>query len=713
MELAPETMLNQRYQIVRKLGQGGMGAVYLARDISLDHEVAVKVNQNPAAEGVNQFLREARLLAALRHANLPRVTDYFILDSSQYLVMDYIPGKDLDALLEGKGPLPVEQVMAWAQQLGSALSYMHRQTPPVIHRDIKPGNIKLTADGEAVLVDFGIAKATPTDQATETAARSYTPGYAPPEQYGGGRTSPLSDQYALAATLYTLLSGQKPSDAIQRVLGQAVLTPLGVLAPQAPPWVAAAIERALAVRPEERFANVNEFVQALANPTFVAIPPSSVPVQPAANATIRPSDPTVAVPRSAIPALEIAPVKKRSARGWWIAGGVVVVLGLAVLGVGGFFVLNTFNRPTATAAPTIVPTIVIATPTAQQAVVLPSATAAQVVPTSTIPPLPTDTLAPQPSATAQALVPTLLPLGRGGVIVFASDRADGKTLQLWRMAAALNDQGQVVVSDVKQLTQGEGDKTQPRWSPDGSEILYVASAGKELGLDIWKMKADGSEPAVDVTKRKGDDTDPAWSPDGKTIAFTNNGREDGVRQLFLINADGTGTYKLSFDQQEFEATWAPDMHALASVLSSKGLQILFVRAPTQAETSPDASPKPYYVTPQHFDFTSVSGSMGIVAQPAWSPDGNWIAYVRIDGTRKRIYMARSPLKNAGQDIIKLTDGNLDEAPAWSADSQWIAFTSNRDGNSEIYGMRSTGQSQTNLTNSPGRDQDANWKPATN
>ena len=104
MDLQPDILLNNRYRIQKKLGQGGMGAVYLARDVSLDHDVAVKANLHPAAESTNQFLREARLLAALRHPNLPRVTDYFILDGVQYLVMDYVPGKDLDQLLEEQGP---------------------------------------------------------------------------------------------------------------------------------------------------------------------------------------------------------------------------------------------------------------------------------------------------------------------------------------------------------------------------------------------------------------------------------------------------------------------------------------------------------------------------------------------------------------------------------------------------------------------------------
>ena len=189
MDLKPDSLLNNRYRMIRQLGKGGMGAVYLAYDVALEHEVALKTNLKASEEGAAQFLREARLLARLRHANLPRVIDYFLSEDIQCLVMDYIPGSDLRDVLKQQGPQPLERVLTWAQQLASALSYLHRQNPPVIHRDIKPANIKLTLEGDAVLVDFGIAKASDQTQATSTGASGYTPGFAPPEQYGSGRTA--------------------------------------------------------------------------------------------------------------------------------------------------------------------------------------------------------------------------------------------------------------------------------------------------------------------------------------------------------------------------------------------------------------------------------------------------------------------------------------------------------------------------------------------
>jgi serine/threonine-protein kinase len=193
MELEFNTLLKDRYLIEKQLGKGGMGTVYLATDKAVERKVAVKANLNPSTESTRQFEREARLLAALRHPNLPLVTDHFTLEDVQYLVMDFAPGDDLANLIKTEGAQSVDVVLEWAKQLGDALTYLHSQIPAVIHRDIKPGNIKITPKGQVILVDFGIAKASESG-ATTVGARGCTPGYAPPEQYGGASTGPYSDQ---------------------------------------------------------------------------------------------------------------------------------------------------------------------------------------------------------------------------------------------------------------------------------------------------------------------------------------------------------------------------------------------------------------------------------------------------------------------------------------------------------------------------------------
>ena len=251
-----------------RLGKGGMGMVYLAEDTSLNRQVAVKENYGIGEDSSTQFLQEARLLAALHHPNLPRVTDYFIEAPLQYLVMDYLPGDDLQQVLEREGRQPVERVLGWCGHLVDALAYMHTQSPPVTHRDIKPANIRLREDGSAVLVDFGIAKAAESAQKTNAGALGYTPGFAPPEQAGGGRTGPYSDQFSLSATIYTLLTGNRPVESIKRVLEGAPLVDARSLNPDIPENISAALAKAMALHAENRFDTVKAFFSALQNPDF-------------------------------------------------------------------------------------------------------------------------------------------------------------------------------------------------------------------------------------------------------------------------------------------------------------------------------------------------------------------------------------------------------------------------------------------------------------
>lgn len=268
--LAPGTVLQNRYQIVRQLGTGGMGAVYEARHIKLKHRVAVNETFFSEAHLTRAFEHEAQLLAGLHHPALPKVSDYFSEGDGYFLVMDFVPGTDLNVLLAERGQVfPVAQVAAWADQVLDALEYLHRRTPPVIHRDIKPANIKVTVEGKVFLLDFGLAKGLHTQMSRATGAgrssvQAYTPGYAPVEQMQGTGTDARSDVFSLGATLYHLMTGTPPVDALTRGMNVVngdpdPLRPAHAVNAQIRPELSAVLHKALALQPERRPTTATEF----------------------------------------------------------------------------------------------------------------------------------------------------------------------------------------------------------------------------------------------------------------------------------------------------------------------------------------------------------------------------------------------------------------------------------------------------------------------
>ncbi|MDT5122521.1 MAG: eukaryotic-like serine/threonine-protein kinase [Acidobacteriota bacterium] len=222
--IPPNTTLHNRYRIIQQLGAGGMGAVYQAMDETLSCVVAVKETFAKTEDERRAFKREAELLANLTHPALPRVTDHFTHGSGQFLVMQFIPGNDLAELLTlRERPFATDKVLEWADTLLDALEELHSYRPPIIHRDIKPSNLKLTPKGKIILLDFGLAKGTAGQMSTVDADSSlksmygYTRNYAPLEQITGAGTDPRSDLYSLAATAWSLLTGELPPDVLTRV----------------------------------------------------------------------------------------------------------------------------------------------------------------------------------------------------------------------------------------------------------------------------------------------------------------------------------------------------------------------------------------------------------------------------------------------------------------------------------------------------------------
>ncbi len=278
--------------------------------------MAVKENLNNSEDAQRQFRREAVLLAHLRHPNLPQVIDYFLDESGrQYLVMEYVPGENMQEALASNGALPIAEGLTCMDQVMQAVAYMHRQRDPetghlraVIHRDIKPANIKRTPEGRYVLVDFGIAKVqSQTAAATAVSARALTPGYAPIEQYHGG-TDERSDVYALGATLYALVTGKAPPSATNMASG-APLPPPRSYNSKIPANVSKVIERAMRLNMSERYPQVTEMYAALFNRPMPTAP-GAANLAPAPRRAPRP-DRTTTLVVGGIAAVTVAAL-------WWL-----------------------------------------------------------------------------------------------------------------------------------------------------------------------------------------------------------------------------------------------------------------------------------------------------------------------------------------------------------------------------------------------------------
>lgn len=367
MPLTKGQILNNRYSILKLLGQGGFGAVYRAWDINMDRPVALKENLDTTPQAQRQFYREAQILFDLSHPNLPKVMDHFVIPSQgQYLMMEYIEGQDLQEILyQLGGPLFEAQVLPWISQVCNALIYLHSQSPPIIHRDIKPANIKITPQGKAFLVDFGIAKIFDPKLRSASGASAVTPGYSPLEQYGQGTTDAQSDVYALGATLYHLLTGIQPP-AIVDIVGKVFLPPRSPnsINTAISPRVSSAIEKAMQLEKQNRWSSVSEFKSTLTPPAPRQSPPSASLVGPHGTVVISEHQVSPTWQPS-------APVAQRALPwGWLVAGGLalvtVILVGLLIRSI----LIDGKETP-------------IPSPTSEVAVVLPSDTLAPTRPGST------------------------------------------------------------------------------------------------------------------------------------------------------------------------------------------------------------------------------------------------------------------------------------------------------------------------------------------
>ncbi len=707
------TLLNNRYRIVRILGQGGMGAVYRASDEHLNIQVAVKENLFLTEEYGRQFKSEATILAGLRHPHLPHVSDYFALENQgQYLVMDYIEGEDLRERMERLGALPEREAILIGISICDALTYLHNRRPSVIHRDIKPGNIKVTADGQAVLVDFGLAKVMQGSQVTSTGARAMTPGYSPPEQYGTARTDFRSDIYSLGATLYAALTGVIPEDGLARMTGKAKLTPIRELAPKVNRKLADTIERALEVDPEDRFQNTEDFKNALIESgeltNYYQDRPTIAPPPSTANGGENGGILDEATPSKPSLGNRLSLRRRRRKYKWAVIPGIAVLAILAYL----LFTLNpNFNR--------IVMAYLAASPTSTQAMTQiasanttlptdPPATPTEAAPaTQTADPAAPATQTPDSQSTSQTnpttevvIAPTATPRGGGvGQIAFASDRTG--IMQIYLM--------DVSTKKARQITGQKDGACQPDWSPDGLRLVFISPCQKKQetypGSNIYTINIDAAGNAdqnsvTQITSSLEGDFDPAWSPDGNRIAFTS--LRNGKSSIWIINLNDMATKELSLRTSvDKQPSWAPS-----------GLNLAFVRQTPYNQV---------WTMTDNGDYQTEFSIRGPVNSlwPSWSVDEQVIFYSQTSTSAESnvpvlFYRRLEDRKTSVESRIP-ANSTIDTGPIAeidpSPDGFWLAYESWPSGNNhDIYIMNINGSNQDRLTTDAGFDFGPVWRP---
>ncbi len=705
MTLEQGTLLNGRYRIVDILGQGGMGSVYRALDENLGVEVAVKENLFTTDEYSRQFRLEAVILASLRHQNLPRVTDHLVMeDYGQYLVMDYIEGEDLRQRMERLNTIPEEDAILVGAAVCDALSYLHTRRPPVLHRDIKPGNIKITPDGRVYLVDFGLAKLIQGSQTTTTGARAMTPGYSPPEQYGTARTDPRSDIYSLGATLYAALTSIIPEDGLARVMDNVQLTPIRKHNPKVSRRLSSVIEKAMEAYPDDRYQTADEFRRGLLNSSSktqrfteldlnisVPPPPEDEDAQGAKNSNLSPSTP-VKVVMDVVTSMTTR-MRRRARRdaAFGIWGGAVLLL-LAVLLF--WNTSPTFRQAIAAFFPNPTPETIApqATPTSLLDVI----PAPLDEPTSTPSPVPTPTDTPQPS-------PTATPLGGGmGQIAFASTRTG--IPQIYVIA--------VDGTGIRQITNEQDGACQPDWSPDGRRLVYVSPCRQKQdfyqGSSLYLIDADG-ENRTALPTSLGGDFEPAWSPGGRRIAFTS--LRDGYMEIYMINLETNQVTRLTRAQDVQRG-----IHARMPAWNPIGFQIAYVlkrAGTTQIWITTDGDvnlPKPNEQLAQ-------TGNNTNDFLPAWTRDGEFVLFsqTNFEGTVPAWLMSLRYEDRQTKQAVRLPIEPLPIVDvSISPDGFWMAFESWPDSlNHDIYISTLTGANRIRLTTDPGFDFDPVWRPVKN
>jgi serine/threonine protein kinase len=686
MPIPINTLVNHRYRILEVIAVGGMGSIYRAMDESLNIVVALKENLTSSHDSSRQFHYEAKILANLKHPNLPRVTDHFsIQDQGQYLVMDFIYGEDLKDRIEKHGVLEEKEARLIGAAICSALTYLHSQEPSIIHRDIKPGNIKITPNGDVFLVDFGLAKQTDSGQETTTGAQALTPGYAPPEQYGQG-TEPRSDIYSLGATLYAAVTGEIPVDSLARTIGSSPLIPLQSLNKKLSNQFIQCIEKAMAVHRPDRYDTADQFRDALlisldlgtgqAQKAGKIVTPfnfNELPTKVLASGNI--GSPNTNTLRAMSTTTNSQFVSKKPLP--W-AAGVILILGILCAGV--WVIYRVLSSQMVANTPAAEPSLSMAV------IIEPSSTIEPTKPEPTV--SPTETQVPPTQVSDGITTPEQPALGGGsGRITFASDRSG--LPQIWSM---LPDG-----SDLKQITNLADGACYPSWSPDGKKLVITSPC--RLKQDLYKGSAlfilnpDGSglRPIFSVP---GGDYNASWSPDGKKLLFSSLRDNINVPHIYVMDLENNQavTRLSSISSNDRNAVWSPD-----------GTQIVF-------QTTRLGVPQIWIMNADGSgakEFTRKDSGAGFM--PDWSPNGDVMIFSF--GSPHGLYAKQ--INNRSAPEVEITALRPVHDASFSPDSYWIAFESLENGNRDIFLVTINGSNLLNLTKDEAEDFHAVWQPEIN
>ncbi len=638
-----------KYVILEEIGRGGMAAVYKARDVELDRIVAMKV-LSPYLVGeprlVQRFMGEARLAANLDHPNIVTIYDIGGEGGYYYFVMKFLDGRSLKEILAEQGPLPLQEVLDIVRQLSSALDYAHRQN--LIHRDVKPGNVIISADGQAVLTDFGLAKVAENLKLTASGETIGTLEYMAPEQ-ARGDAEKQSDIYSLGVIVYEMLAGRLPFQGNN----QATLLyqhlhdpppPLRQWNPEIHPEMEQAVLKAMAKDPAERFESVGEFYIALEQAAR-----KSLFAAPARRAERGKAAPRVGLAgHRSTRRLTLPPWLSRGALppflrrwGWAILGGVAL---LAVLiGVGVVLRGALASRPTSTAVAvattSLPPSTSVATPVRTPVeTAVPTAVAGATRPVGPayannvfIPLLEQPVSPPAQIADAQfALRCDLDPEGALG------------HLYLWPVRSRQPTPWSGVPPDYVVVSQMS-------WAPQGEALVFVVS---EAGtLNLFRVQADG-EGFGRLTSSREDKEDPAWSPEGMRIVFADG--PQGRRTILQIPAvGGPGDDLTPGGADNWAPSWSPDHES-----------IVFV-------SDRDGNTEIYQYSFVGDELTRLTDDPSQDIYPVLSPDGSQLAFLSNRSGDFRLYV----MDMASQEVEIAFEGAVWlERPSWSPRGDWIAFT---------------------------------------